>query len=373
MAMMKFANKTEKEELSELTCKVLIVDDEEEVHVVTKTVLSQFVFEKKRLELLSAYSGKEAIEVLKKNDDIQLILLDVVMETDDAGLLVAKKIREELHQRKIRIVLRTGQAGSAPEKEVIDNYDINDYKEKTELTSKKLYTTVMSSLRTYRDMSIIDHNRKALEKIIESSKTIFQLKSFYMFVEGALEQVTSLLNIDGHIFETELNNGFFATLSDEEFKLIASIGTFEGVQDTKVLSNKTLSYLNKAYQMKESFFEDDAYVAYFESVSGRILFLYLEGCAKLQEIDKEFLKVFSSNLSIAFNNTCINHSMQERHKKLLEELGEILIDKKVFEDSISVEELEEILKEKKIDPKLSSFFLETFKKSDKYLDLACEM
>ncbi len=253
MAMMKFANKEKSSERFFSTCKVLIVDDEQEVHSVTKTVLSQFVFEGKKLELLSAYSGKEAIDILTQHNDVQLILLDVVMESDDAGLIVAKKIREDLKQRKIRIVLRTGQPGSAPEQEVIDNYDINDYKEKTELTSKKLYTTVMSSLRAYRDMEIIDHNRKALEKIVDASKTIFKLKSFYNFVEGALSQVTSLLNIDGHIFETEVNNGFFATLSDDEFKLIASIGLFEGKKDNKVLTTEALSLLNKAYQTKKSF------------------------------------------------------------------------------------------------------------------------
>lgn len=373
MAMLKFAKKTLKDEVGMHTCKVLIVDDEEEIHAITKTVLREFIFENKKLEIISAYSGAEAIEILKKHDDVQLVLLDVVMESDDAGLIVAKKIREELHQKKIRIVLRTGQAGNAPEKDIIDNYDINDYKEKTELTSSKLYTTVISALRTYRDMNVIDHNKKALEKIIESSKTIFKLKSFYLFVEGALEQVASLLNIDGQVFETEFNNGFFATLSGEEFKLIASIGTFKDVQDTKILSTKTLSYLNKAYQKQTTFFEDDAYVAYFESTSGRILFLYLEGCSKLSEIDKEFLEVFSSNLSIAFNNTCINHSMQLRHKQLLEELGKILIDKKVFEDAMSLEEVDKILKENKVDYHLSKFYLEYLKKADKYLDLSCDI
>lgn len=372
MAMMKFAKKEQKKESTFSTCKVLIVDDEVEVHSVTKTVLSQFVFEGKKLELLSAYSGEEAIKMLKEHDDIQLVLLDVVMESDDAGLIVAKKIREELHQRKVRIVLRTGQPGSAPEKEVIDNYDINDYKEKTELTSKKLYTTVISALRAYRDMDIIDHNRKALEKIIEASKRIFELKSFYLFVEGALEQVTSLLKIDGHIFETELNNGFFATLSGEEFKLIASIGVYKGVKDTKILSNETLSKLNRAYHSKKSFFEDDSYVAYFESASKRVLFLYLEGCSKLSDYDKEFLKVFSSNLAIAFNNTCLNHMIKEKQKKLIERFGEVLMDKKVFDEEMDEKEIRECMKSKGIDEDLIEFYIKYFNDLDDVSDITCE-
>ena len=357
MAMMKFASKEKDGDNLCATCKVLIVDDEQEVHSVTKTVLSQFVFEGKKLEILSAYNGSEAIEVIKAHEDIQLVLLDVVMETDDAGLIVAKRIREELKRRKVRIVLRTGQPGSAPEQEVIDNYDINDYKEKTELTSKKLYTTVISSLRAYRDMDIIDHNRKALEKIVEASKTIFKLKSFYNFVEGALSQVTSLLNIDGHIFETEVNNGFFATLTNEEFKLIASIGLFEGRKDSKILTTEALALLNKAYQTKASFFENDAYIAYFEATNGKILFLYVEGCGKLNDIDRDFLEVFSNNISIAFNNTCINAELLEDKKDLVEKIGEILVKRRVFEENIPKKDILKLLKEPNVDVRLSEYFL----------------
>jgi CheY-like chemotaxis protein len=357
MAMMKFANKDKHIDGFHSTCKVLIVDDEQEVHSVTKTVLNQFVFEGKNLELLSAYSGEEAISMLTEHDDIQLVLLDVVMESDDAGLIVAKRIREELKQRKVRIVLRTGQPGSAPEQEVIDNYDINDYKEKTELTSKKLYTTVISSLRAYRDMDIIDHNRKALEKIVEASKTIFKLKSFYSFVEGALSQVTSLLNIDGHIFETEVNNGFFATLNDDEFKLIASIGLFKGRKDSKILTAEALALLNKAYQTKNSFFEDDAYIAYFEATNGKILFLYIEGCSRLNDIDKNFLEVFSNNIAIAFNNTCINAELLETKKELVEKIGEILIQRRVFEEDILREEISELLEKHSENKDINEYFL----------------
>lgn len=369
MAMMKFAKKKTEINPYTSTCKVLIVDDEEEVHLVTKTVLRQFVFEGQKLELFSAFNGDEAIELLKKHDDIQLVLLDVVMETDDAGLIVAKKIRKELNLRKVRIVLRTGQPGSAPEKDVIDHYDINDYKEKTELTAKKLYTTVISSLRAYRDLEIIDRSKRSLEQIIEASKTIFKLSSFYMFVEGALNQVSSLLHIGGHIFETESNNGFCATLSGDEFKLIASIGIFEGKKDSKVFTSKTLAYLNKSYNTKQSFFDGDSYVAFFEAKNGKILFLYIEGCAKLSQDDKEFLEVFSSNISIAFNNTCINQKMHKDEKKCVEELGFILLNRKIFEESLSEEQILEICQEVDIDEKMSAFLISQWSRIDlTYLD-----
>ena len=128
--------------------KVLIVDDEPEVHAVTRLALNDFSFQQKKLEFISAYSGAEAKKVLAAQPDIAVVLLDVVMETDDAGLLVASHIRETLHNHFVRIILRTGQPGQAPERQVIVNYDINDYKSKTELTAQKLFTVMMSSLRS---------------------------------------------------------------------------------------------------------------------------------------------------------------------------------------------------------------------------------
>ena len=102
------------------------------------------------------FSGKEAIETLKNRTNIAVVLLDVVMETNDAGLHVVKYIREELKNHTIRIVLRTGQSGSAPERVVIKQYEIDDYKEKTELTTTKLYTTILTSLRTYKALNSVE-------------------------------------------------------------------------------------------------------------------------------------------------------------------------------------------------------------------------
>jgi len=144
--------------------KLLIVDDEPEVHNITKIVLSKFNFNNKGLEFLSAYNSNEAITLLQNHSDIAVMLLDVVMDSDDAGLRVAKAIRQDLKNDDIRIILRTGQPGVAPPKEVILNYDINDYKEKTELTADKLFITVVSALRSYQQLKIIEKNKELLLK-----------------------------------------------------------------------------------------------------------------------------------------------------------------------------------------------------------------
>ena len=146
--------------------KILIADDDEQVHLVTRMVLGKMKFESRPVLFFSTHSGKETKEFLQKNNDISLVLLDVVMETQDAGLQVAHFIRHALQNNKLRIILRTGQPGQAPEQQVIDDYEINDYKEKSELTAVKLYTTVKSALRSYRDITAIEKSKHGLEKII---------------------------------------------------------------------------------------------------------------------------------------------------------------------------------------------------------------
>ncbi len=143
------------------TWKIMIVDDEASVHEVTKLALDGFSFADRDLEFISAYSGEEARAKILQHPDTAVVLLDVVMETDHAGLEVAKLIREEARNPLVRIVLRTGQPGQAPERRVITDFDINDYKEKTELTVQKLFTLMYSSLRSYRDIIALETIRRA--------------------------------------------------------------------------------------------------------------------------------------------------------------------------------------------------------------------
>jgi len=148
---------------SQTTMKLMVIDDDEAVHQVTRMVLEDLVFENQRLSIIDGYSGKDARRLLLENPDTAVMLLDVVMESDHAGLEVVQYIREQLENKHIRIILRTGQPGDAPEKEVITEYDINDYKEKSDLTADKLHTTIIAALRAYKDMQTIE--RLALSKV----------------------------------------------------------------------------------------------------------------------------------------------------------------------------------------------------------------
>lgn len=136
--------------------RLLIVDDEPDVHRATTFALSGVIIMDRSLEFLHAYSAAQAIEILKQEKDIAVVLLDVVMEREHAGLDLVKTIREELHLPEVRIILRTGQPGQAPEIETIHDYDINDYKTKSELTRTKLFATITSALRAYRQIRALD-------------------------------------------------------------------------------------------------------------------------------------------------------------------------------------------------------------------------
>ena len=175
--------------------KILIVDDEAEVHRVTRLALDSFDFSNRPLQFFSAYSGAEAKELIAAHPDAAVILLDVVMETEDAGLDVARWVREKNDNHAVRILLRTGQPGQAPERAVIPDYNINDYKEKTEFTSLKLFTLIHSCLRSHRDIISLAASKRGLEKVIDASATIFELQSMEKFTEGVIEQLTSLLGL----------------------------------------------------------------------------------------------------------------------------------------------------------------------------------
>lgn len=146
--------------------KMLIVDDEPEIHVVTKLALSDFSFGGRELEYLNAYSGKEAKDLIERHPDIAIILLDVVMETDDAGLEVARYVRQNLGNHFVRIVLRTGQPGMAPERRVLKIYDINDYRAKTELTQDRMFSVIYTALASYRDLMALARSRRQMSSLV---------------------------------------------------------------------------------------------------------------------------------------------------------------------------------------------------------------
>jgi response regulator RpfG family c-di-GMP phosphodiesterase len=303
--------------------KVIIVDDEHEVHNVTRMVLGDFEFDGKSLEFISAYSESEAMRVIRDNPDVAIIMLDVVMDQDDSGLKLVKYIREKMKYQSVRIILRTGQPGHAPEKTVISNYDINDYKEKTELTSQKLYTTMMASLRSYRDIMVIENNKVGLEKIINSSADLFELKSMRKFASGVLTQLTSIMNLNKNALHC---NSFAVSKGQEEIYILAATGDYSPNEHDKiqdVVPEHVLRSIENAFRNKKGDFFDDHFTCYFQSKTGSENVIYFEGSTKLNEWNRYLIEIYSSNVSIAFENIYLNEEVENTQKEIIFTLGEI--------------------------------------------------
>ena len=214
---------------SALTWKILIADDDEDVHVVTKLALRDFTFMERKLEFHSAYSGKEACAVLQRHPDTAVALLDVTMETENAGLNAVEFIRNTLENHMVRIILRTGQPGQSPEDDVIVRYHINDYKNKAELTSSRLFVSMVSALRSYQDLLAKD----ALIAIVE--KTAAELERAYNRVIVANEKLKTGFIISIKMFShlIELGEGVFSGHSRRVAELSRHIAAKIGLDTEK--------------------------------------------------------------------------------------------------------------------------------------------
>ena len=199
--------------------KIMIIDDEPDVHRVTFIALKNFLYHGKGLFFLNAYSAQEAEVLLKDHPDTAVILLDVVMKEDDSGLKLVKYIRNQLKNQNVRIILRTGQPGLVPEREVILNYDINDYCEKRELTHNKLYSTIVSSIRSYQGLIKLDNANillsNLLDSFIKSTATAIDEKSPY--TAGHIRRVAELTQkIALKLSDSKSEKWAFFNLTDEE-------------------------------------------------------------------------------------------------------------------------------------------------------------
>jgi response regulator RpfG family c-di-GMP phosphodiesterase len=304
---------------------VLLVDDEPDIHDITKLTLSRFRLDGRGLTFLHAYSGEQAKEVLAREKDIALVFLDVVMEREDSGLEVARWMRQDLDNQFTRIVLRTGQPGQAPEERVIVDYDINDYKEKTELDRTKLFTTTFAALRAYRDIMKVEDARRVqltyregLERVIAASAHIFQQRNLKDFASGLLQQVVALLRLEQSMLLRLA--GASVITGESHYEILARIGEM-GESD---IGPELVAQLDDARHNRISRLHGDTYVGYFPNNSGKASLLVLKGVEEISEIDVQLLDVFCSGVAIAFDNILLNQEITDTQAELILRLGDVV-------------------------------------------------
>ena len=294
--------------LSEETWKILIVDDDLDVHEATVFSLNRVNILGRGVELLHAHNAQEALHCLKSHANIAVIMLDVVMEEPDTGLRLVGEIRD-LGFTEPRIILRTGYSGKAPEDEVIRNYDINDYRTKDELSRTRLITSLTTAIRSYDHIRSLSDTRAGLEMVIESTQRLYSNKNLELFAEGVLTQIAAILRLRcegaicavGPTADGDRNSMVvMAGLGRFSEKVGAELGEIDEVDLTMV---KDVAPDNVTPELR-----DNKIALRFRTETGRELVIYFEHNGGLPNTDVVLLQVFASNLAICFENLdLINH------------------------------------------------------------------
>ena len=284
--------------------RILVVDDDADVHETTAYGLRGIEIEGRPLQLLHAHSGAEALDMLGRETDIAVILLDVVMETEEAGLQTVERIRNQLGLVHVRIVLRTGQPGHAPEIETIRRYDINDYKTKSELTRAKLYTALTAAVRAYDQLRRLDASRIGLEKIIEASNQFLAEQGLRTFAEGVITQLASLVGVapEGLVCAARRRD---AASEPNDYQVIAAAGAFAGSIDRSVdeLGDaQVVSSLKQALRERRSLLEPYCITLFFPGRDGQDFAAFVHTGRGLRHVDARLLEVFCSNIALSAAN-----------------------------------------------------------------------
>jgi signal transduction histidine kinase len=321
----------------EAAWKVAVVDDDPAVHEGTRFALYDYNLNGQGIEILSAYSAEEGRELMRAHPNVAVMLLDVVMETDSAGLVLVDYIRTQLKNETVRIILRTGQPGQAPERRVIVDYDINDYKAKTELTADKLFTALTAALRSYQQLQRMVETRRGLEMIIDGASTLYDFKSMQRLAEGVLTQIASLLNVEcGGILVLREGGS-----PREKFSVLAGSGCysrFVGAADAGALEPDLRDVVQQAFERRTNEFQPKLSVLYIRTATGREVVVLLETVRPLTATDRSLVEVFCSRLSVAFDNVILYEQLHEANIRLEERVRDRTQELTKMNDRLKLQE-----------------------------------
>jgi diguanylate cyclase len=309
--LLDFAEETEpQKEPPHRSWRVLIVDDEPDVHASTKLAVSDVVILGRSLEFLHAHSAREGREVLARESDIAVILLDVVMEETDSGLKLVEIIRRDLGLKEVRIILRTGQPGYAPESDAVRDFDINDYKTKSDLTRNKLYASLTSAIRSYQQIHAINASRRGLELILAASGRLMGLQGLHEFAVGVITQLAALVQVspEGLVCAQTRQH------DDDAWhpRIVAAAGHYRD------LINQPLTSLGEAPIRQElesclserhSIFGTRSTVLFFGGSDGQDMAVYLDLTEPLDEVYEHLIEVFCNSISACLENVRHFHRM----------------------------------------------------------------
>jgi diguanylate cyclase (GGDEF)-like protein len=238
--------------------------------------------------------------MLRLEKDLAIVMLDVVMESETAGLELVSYIRQIDALSNTRIVLRTGQPGYAPELETILKHDINDYKTKSELSQLKLLTLLTTTIRGYQQLCVIDANKQGLSLIVKASGSFMQMQGLGDFAVGVITQLAALLGThpEGVVCAQNLRQS-------NSYSVLAAAGRYAAhiSEPLESLSNASIRQrLIDAFQSCCSDFGSQDLVLYFGQKNGLDMAVYIDVGHVPGPVETELLTVFCANLSACLHN-----------------------------------------------------------------------
>ncbi|MEW7847179.1 EAL domain-containing protein [Massilia aurea] len=294
--------------------RILIVDDDADVHSTTTFALGNVNMQGRPLAFLHAYSAAEAFALLRRESDVAVILLDVVMERADAGLQLVRRIRDELGLHDVRIILRTGQPGYAPEMEAIRGYDINDYRTKSELTRTRLYTAVAAAIRSYEQICALEANRIGMERIVAACAQLMALHGVRDVAYGILAQAGGLVGqaADGVLCTRETGSHVGTSGGADGYGrlcVVAACGAsrdldgcqLDGQYDDRHVTRLALA-AEKTLAQRACSADDGMLALYFPGKAGRDFAACIPLGRTISDVEHRLLKVFCGMVAVCLDN-----------------------------------------------------------------------
>lgn len=293
---------------------ILTVEDNDIFQQSLVSALSRMIIQGKTLEILTASSAKQAKVVLEQRPDINLVLLDVVMETDDAGLRLIDHIRFTLQNPITRIILLTGQPGMAPNRSVMEQYDIDDYWCKTELGEEHLFNVMNGNLKTWQRMSDLKNAHQGLEKVVTASQKISCHHNLSPFSQTVLEQIDQIIGIsDGGIMSLKMSDPLDL---NNDSAVLAATGQYQpyvGQPLVSIENNLLLKRIQQLLEQKQHIFDGHSSLLYFSFREPNPVYyvIVVKSTDVLTESNIHLLKVFAENIANGFSNIALTDYLNE--------------------------------------------------------------
>lgn len=298
---------------------VIVADDDDGIHRITDIALADVEFEGQPLQLIHTYSAQETFEALKSHPETALVILDVIMETENAGFNLIPRIREELGNSMVRIVLRTGQSG-VPAMQAIREYDINDYKDKLDMSQDTILTMIYSCLRSFKHIRMIDQNKRKTQALFASIPSLLRLSSFSTFVSAAFEQFVSV---------AEMGGGFVLAQStgpgSHDLRVVIGTGAFQGKDGlllADVIPTEVVDYT--LGDVINGYIGPRRYIGVYGSVERGTRRVIFADDLPMDESTRSLFDIMADSISTACENLALREEMEETQREMVSVLGEAI-------------------------------------------------